>query len=89
MIVSDFRALLVSFMLDTALLAGIPLFVATVCGLVVSSLQAVTQIQDQTLNQTIKIAAIVVTLLAFGDALVAPLMTGSERLFASFAEIGR
>ncbi|MEL6573716.1 MAG: flagellar biosynthetic protein FliQ [Pseudomonadota bacterium] len=89
MSIADFRTLLVTFMMDTVILAGIPLAVATLSGFVVSALQAVTQIQDQTLNQTIKIAVIVATLLAFGDALVMPLVRSTEQLFLSFAEISR
>jgi len=40
-----------------------PLLVAALCGLIVSMLQTVTQIQDQTVPYVIKLAAIVVTML--------------------------
>ncbi len=40
-----------------------PLLVAALCGLIVSMLQTVTQIQDQTVPYVIKLAAIVVTIL--------------------------
>lgn len=85
---TEIRALLVAFMLDTAVLAGVPLAVATITGFVVSALQAITQIQDQTLNQTIKIVAIAVCLLVFGNALVAPLLSSTEQLFTNFWAIG-
>lgn len=80
---------LVAFMTDAAILAGIPLAVATAVGLVVSIFQAVTQIQDQTLSQTVKIVAIGFVLLTFGGVLVAPLMTNTTTLFDTFATVGR
>ena len=40
-----------------------PLLVAALCGLIVSMLQTVTQIHDQTVPYVIKLAAIVVTML--------------------------
>lgn len=83
-----FSSYLVAFMVDVIILAGIPLGVATVCGLLVSVFQAVTQIQDQTLAQTVKIIAIVVVLLGFGDVLVAPLLQSSITLFDEFGGFG-
>lgn len=77
---------LVMFMIAVAVLAGVPLAVATVIGLIVSFFQAITQIQDQTLAQTAKIVAIAVTFLFLGGALVAPLLEGSILLFDTFWE---
>lgn len=79
---------LVAFMFDAAFLAGIPLAVATLCGLLISIFQAVTQIQDQSLSQTAKIAVITFVLLVFGGWLVAPLVNSSATLFDSFAALG-
>ncbi|MEL6839958.1 MAG: flagellar biosynthetic protein FliQ [Pseudomonadota bacterium] len=86
---TSFSSYLVAFMLDITILAGVPLAVATIVGLVVSFFQAITQIQDQTLAQTIKIASIVVIMLAAGGALVAPLMTSTTEVFADFDIIVR
>ncbi len=86
---STFSTLLVAFVLNTAIIAGVPLLVATGVGLFISIFQAVTQIQDQTLSQTIKIFAIGFVFLAFGGALVSPLMVISSELFDTFATIGR
>jgi type III secretory pathway component EscS len=80
---------LVSFMLDVMLLAGAPLAAATVIGLVISIFQAVTQIQDQTLGQTAKIAVICITMLLFGSYLVTPLMSNAANLFDTFGTIGQ
>lgn len=80
----SFAAYLVTFMLDIALLAGAPLAAATLVGLIVSFFQAITQIQDQTLAQTVKIVAIVLVLLAFGAALASPLLSSAREVFDDF-----
>lgn len=80
---------LMAFTMDAMFLISIPLGIATLVGLLISILQAVTQIQDQTLSQTAKISVISVTLIIFGGTLVAPLMTSTAQLFDNFATIGR
>lgn len=86
---TSFGSVLVSLMVDVALLAGVPLGVATLVGLVVAFFQAITQIQDQSLAQTVKIAAIAVTLLTFGALLTAPLLTSAQTLFDDFPDMVR
>lgn len=86
---ATFTALLVAFVTNTAILAGIPLIVATVAGLIVSIFQAITQIQDQTLSQTFKIVAIALVFLSFGGALVSPLLALSNEVFSNFADFQR
>ena len=84
---AQFESLLVEFMMSVAILAGNPLAIATFLGFVVALLQAFTQIQDQTLSQTLKIAAIETVLLAFGSSLSAPLMISTTKIFAEFGTI--
>ena len=84
-----FIGYLVSFMLDITILAGVPLAVATGCGLLISFFQAITQIQDQTLAQTVKIVAIVVVLLSMGTMLTAPFMASTTEVFSTFDLIVR
>ena len=48
------------------LLSAPPLIVATLCGVTVSLLQAVTQVQDQTLPYVVKLVAVAVTLAGMG-----------------------
>ncbi len=69
---------------NAAILAGPPLFIATILGLLVAILQAVTQIQDQSLPQTIKITAIAFVMITFGAILSAPFFQVSEFLFSNF-----
>lgn len=78
---------LYSFMFNSAILCGVPLIIATILGLFVSILQAVTQIQDQSLPQTIKIVAIAFIFLTFGSLLAAPFFQSSVNLFSSFHKI--
>lgn len=76
---------LMEFLFSAALLAGVPLAAATVIGLLVSFFQAITQIQDQTLSQTIKIAAISFILLTMTSFLTGPLISSTRNLFDNFA----
>ncbi len=86
---TSFGSVMVGFMADVALLAGAPLAVATVIGLIVSFFQAITQIQDQTLSQTVKIAAIAITLFVFGAVLTSPLITSTQMVFDNFPDMVR
>lgn len=66
-----------------------PLLIATGVAFLVGLLQAITQIQEQTLPQTIKILVIGFTLIAFGGVLTAPLYSASDELFSRFHEYSR
>ena len=78
----DITSYLVGFLTDTIYLAGIPLLVATVSALAIAILQAMTQIQDQNLSQTIKIAAIVLVFMTIWPSLVQPLLLRTELLMS-------
>ena len=68
----------------TLKLSLLPIVVATVIGLVVSLLQALTQIQEQTLGFTVKLVAIAVTLLLMARWLGGELMLFTQELFMRF-----
>lgn len=61
-----------------------PLLIATIVAFIVGLFQAVTQIQEQTLPQTIKIFVICLVLIFFGGALSAPLYSVSDEIFSTF-----
>lgn len=61
-------------------LAGVPLAVALVAGLIVALGQAVTQIQEMTLTFLPKVAAIFVVLLLFGPGLMSGLFGLTTRV---------
>jgi len=61
--------------------------VAAVVGIIVSLLQAVTQIQDQTLSFAVKLIAIIVTLIVTARWVGWELLHFSENLFTLFPTI--
>ena len=65
-------------------LSLIPILVATVIGVIVSLLQALTQIQEQTLGFAVKLIAISVTLLACASWMGAQLLLYTQDIFAHF-----
>lgn len=69
--------------------SGPILAVAAATGLIVAVIQGVTQIQDQTLPQVVKIAAVMVTMLIFGGMLFAPLLRTAKVYFELIPAIGR
>lgn len=76
--------LLQQFFIATAILAGIPLLAAAIFGLTIALVQALTQIQDQTLPQLVKVAAVGAVLLLGGRELSGPLMSASASVFDTF-----
>ena len=66
-------------------LSLIPVIVATVIGILVSLLQALTQIQEQTLGFAVKLIAISLTLLACASWMGSSLLLYTQDIFAHFA----
>ena len=66
-------------------LSLIPIIVATVIGLVVSLLQALTQIQEQTLGFAVKLIAISITLLACASWMGGEIFRYTQEVFTRFA----
>ena len=70
-------------------LSLIPIIVATVIGILVSLLQALTQIQEQTLGFAVKLIAISLTLLACASWMGAELLLYTQDIFAHFPLLGK
>ena len=68
-------------------LSLIPIVVATVLGLLVSLLQALTQIQEQTLGFAIKLIAISLTLMVSASWMGSRIMFYTQQVFTQFAKI--
>ena len=68
---------------------GPPLVAALVVGLVISVLQAATQIQDQTLPQTFKLVAVFAALVVLGPLVVGSMVELGERVFIEFPLVVR
>ncbi len=66
------------------IIGGPVLLVAGGLGFLTGLIQAVTQIQDQTFPQIIKIIAVSAVLLTLGQRLGAPIVSHSEEIFATF-----
>jgi len=66
------------------ILSAPPIIVAAVAGLIVAILQAATQIQEQTLQYTVKFFAIVLTLFVTSALLGGSLYRYSDRIFTEF-----
>lgn len=66
------------------ILSGPPILVSMFFGLAVAIFQAATQIQEQTLSFTIKLLAVVLTLMAFGGWLGAQILQFASEIFHNF-----
>ena len=76
--------------LSLILLLSMPiLLIATVVGLLVGLLQAVTQIQDQTLPLAVKLIAVILSIVLMGPLLVGPLLEHTEQIYREFPTLTR
>lgn len=66
-----------------------PLLIATLCGVVVSLVQAITQVQDQTLPYVVKLLAVAITVAVLGRWFGAEIMQLADRAFLLIPAIGR
>ena len=70
-------------------ISGPLVVLAATLGLSVGIVQAATQIQEQTLPQTVKIFVIGFVILSFGASLASPLFNMSDRIFSTFPQLIR
>lgn len=73
----------------SVMISAPPLLVAALCGVIVSLLQTVTQIQDQSVPYVIKLAAIVVTMLVCARWTCNELIQLINLAFALLPNVGR
>lgn len=76
-------------LMATVALGGPLLAIAAGIGFVFSFVQAVTQLQDQTLTLIVKITAVSFVIVAAGAALATPIYQQTLHLFAAFPSIVR
>lgn len=74
-------------MMLTMVLSMPPIIVASVIGIIVSLLQALTQVQEQTLSFAVKLVAVAVTIVAMSGLLGSQLLEYTLKLFNDFPEI--
>ena len=76
--------------LTVSLLVGAPILgVTLVVGVVISIIQAVTQVNEMTLTFVPKLIGVFVAMLIFGPWMLATLLDFSAGLFANMANYGR
>ncbi|MEM7688481.1 MAG: type III secretion system export apparatus subunit SctS [Pseudomonadota bacterium] len=69
------------------LLSAPPVIAASIVGLLVAVVQAATQIQEQTLQFTLKFFAIVLTLFVTASLMAGSLYTFADRIFSGFGNM--
>ncbi len=67
------------------LLSGPPIIISMVVGLFVAVFQAATQIQEQTLSFTVKLIAVILTIIAMGGWLGAQILQFTNTIFMNFS----
>ncbi len=70
-------------------LSLLPIVVATVIGLIVSLLQALTQIQEQTLGFAVKLIAISITIMLAANWMGSQLILFSQSIFQNIPFVSR
>ena len=68
------------------LLSGPPILISMFFGLMVAIFQAATQIQEQTLSFTIKLIAVILTLMFMGTWLGAQILSFAQNIFNNFPQ---
>lgn len=66
------------------ILSGPPIVISMVLGLMVAIFQAATQIQEQTLSFTVKLFAVILTLMILGGWLGAQIIQFTNSIFLNF-----
>ena len=66
------------------LLSGPPIIISMILGLFIAIFQAATQIQEQTLSFTVKLFAVILTLIVLGGWLSAQIVNFARNIFTSF-----
>jgi type III secretion protein S len=66
------------------ILSGPPILISMIVGLFVAILQAATQVQEQTLSFTVKLIAVVFTLLLMGGWLGGQIVQFANSIFQNF-----
>lgn len=86
---SDIVHVITEAMMLVLLLSMPPILVASIVGIVVSLLQALTQIQEQTLSFAVKLIAVSITIAATAGMLGSEMLTFTMMLFDDFPNLIR
>ncbi len=85
---SDLYQLTYQGLLLILILSGPPILISMVLGLMVAIFQAATQIQEQTLSFTVKLFAVILTLILLGGWLGAQITNYAYSIFSGISKWG-
>lgn len=88
MFANEIYALSYQALILILLLSGPPIIISTILGLIVAIFQAATQIQEQTLSFTVKLFAVIFTIIFLGGWLGAAVMQYTNTIFSAIARAG-
>lgn len=89
MVSSAIVQLTIDALMLVLILSAPPIIAASVVGVLVALVQAATQLQEQTLQYTLKFFAIVITIFLTASLLSASLYRFSDRVFTGFPAMVR
>ncbi|HNA62383.1 MAG TPA: type III secretion system export apparatus subunit SctS [Rhabdochlamydiaceae bacterium] len=84
MFTNEIHQLSYQALLMILILSGPPILISMAVGLFVAIVQAATQIQEQTLSFTVKLVAVIFTLILMGGWLGAQIMQFANSIFLNF-----
>lgn len=85
MFVNEIYQLTYQALLLILILSGPPILISMILGLMVAIFQAATQIQEQTLSFTVKLFAVILTLMILGGWLGSQIVQFAQTIFTNFA----
>jgi type III secretion protein S len=85
MFINEIYQLTYQALLLILILSGPPILISMILGLMVAIFQAATQIQEQTLSFTVKLFAVILTLMMLGGWLGAQILRFALTIFTNFA----
>jgi type III secretion protein S len=88
MSMSDISSLSYQALLLILILSGPPIIISTILGLIVAIFQAATQIQEQTLSFTVKLFAVVFTVIFLGGWLSTAILQFTHSVFQAISQVG-
>ena len=84
-----FAAIIAKSLFIVILFSAIPLAATALVGLIISIIQAATQIQEQTVLYAAKFATVCLLIVVLGEWLSAELLRYCEELLSSIGQLGR
>jgi len=88
MFTTEIYALSYQALILILMLSGPPIIISTILGLIVAIFQAATQIQEQTLSFTVKLFAVIFSILFLGGWLGEAILQFTHTVFIAISHVG-